>query len=411
VLFDGHELAESMRRDGVTAEHAPVVPVREKRFIDAEESVTWLLEYKWRIDHSRGTPEVWIQRLRLNPIFLDQITTGWIAWVDPARYAALSSVLARRLYTIYAGEVALAEGETAFEHSIEALAARLGLPPGWPTFKTVQSIKLAARELVDAGILTEASIERRGRDAFLAAGAGPPMFFAGYLRGTSVLDDPGDRVLYVFLRFFGIPTPEARRLVYEHAYHTREALRWAAYIFDTAPATVTKNWAGFLRERITAGRTTEGDVGFARWYASRVATSERDDPSRRAVVTPAFESDASAPTRLQTPYVIVRTSEADDLLEAAKGLALGLDRIQLVYARALLAYAIEGDVLIAVTTMLIPDRNAQAISESMARALNTVSGGRVHVLRIDRYDPAIHAGSAPPVADGPALVSGEGTAS
>jgi len=130
------------------------------------------------------------------------------------------------------------------------------------------------------------------------------------------------------------------------------------------------------------------------------------------VTTPAiFENDATAPSRLETPHVIVRTSEADDLLEAAKGLELELDRIQLVYARALLAYAIEGDVLIAVTTMLIPDRNAQVICDAMGHALATVSGGRVRVLRIDRYDPAVHAGAPPPAADGPALVADDSTGS
>lgn len=402
VLYDGSDLAAVMRVDGVSPDHAPVVPERERRFTATEESVTWLLEYKWRVDHTRGTPEVWIQRLRLNPIFLDQVATGWIAWIDPDRYSDLKSALARRLYTIYAADVAFGEGDRSFEHSIESLAARVGLPPGWPMFKTVQSLKLAALELVRVGILADAEVARRGRDPFLCATAGAPMFFAGYLRGTSILDDPGHRVLYVFLRFFGIAAPEARQLLVDRPYLTREALRWAVYIFETAPETVTRNWAGFLRERIAAGRTTEGDVGFARWYAKRNAT-----PAGRkadAFSVPPLQDVVENRPRFEPPRVIVRTAEAEELLESAKRIDLGLDPLDTIYVNELLAYAVEGDSLVAVSTAFLTDRRGQIICEAVGKALSQITTERIHTLRIDPYDPAVHVGAAPPPGTGPTLI-------
>jgi len=237
-----------------------------------EEEVAWLLEYRWRTEYNRTADgEAWIRRLRVNPLWLDQTASGWVAWIDMERYMSLGGPLAKRLYQLLACEAAYGT-PAPWVFSVDALRGACAISPRRFANDVVKSLVPAAQELCAHGVLS--SVEhRRIRNGVheLTVSPGPTLAMASLLRGASALDLHETQVQMMFLRSFGMDDRIARELIELDAAAVPEALLYALFVRDTAPGQVQRSWSKMIEERVRNGRSNAGTVGFEEWRRRQAA--------------------------------------------------------------------------------------------------------------------------------------------
>lgn len=100
-------------------------------------------------------------RVTLSPLMRSNIAANHVITLSPARYQALSSPVARRLYRLL--EVARAEGQLTWRASLEGLAAQLPLAQRFPSH--LQRVLQPAHEmLLAAGIARDVRIRQVNRE-------------------------------------------------------------------------------------------------------------------------------------------------------------------------------------------------------------------------------------------------------
>lgn len=379
------------------AEVAPLVPATTRLAEWTSEEVTWLLDYKWRYDPRTG--ETWITRLRLNPLFLDQLTSGWVAWVSSSVYHGLKSPLARHLYVFLAGHAALRHELTRFDFSMAEVVEGLALPLKREAWRYLSWLEPVLTELEDAGILRGHHVERARGTFTLRLDAGPILFLGHYLRGTSLALAHEDRMLFAFLSYAGFEPKDAHALIAEEPDVVRSALLYTMYVQERTPERFNRSIRGFVKDRIEHRRTNAGDIGYARWYQQRIA---REGLHAAAPSAPALPVADAAPP-LERARVIPRSAAATRYFEEALPHIGAQEGMAGIFLDSLQPFDLLGDTLVVTTDSYVTPPTRAQITELLDAALRTVSGGRVARVRIEEYDRRVHGLAAPEREDGAPL--------
>ena len=103
-------------------------------------------------------------RVTLSPLLRSNIDAGHTVMLSPARYAALTSPVARRLYRLL--EVARAEGKVTWRVGLDRIAEQLPLSQRFPSH--LQRVLQPANEmLLAAGLVRDAAIRQYNRDWYV----------------------------------------------------------------------------------------------------------------------------------------------------------------------------------------------------------------------------------------------------
>jgi hypothetical protein len=262
-----------------------------------EEEVSWLVEYRWRTEYLRNADgENWIVQLRLNPRWFNQAVSGWVAWIDTQRYRALRAPLAKRLYQLMAVEAAYGT-PAPWTFPLEQLRRACAMSERRQANEIVRSLRDAAAELVDAGVLSafEHRKIRRGEHEVTLV-PGDALLLASLLRGVGAADLHETRVQLAFLRAFGVDASVARTLVEGDAAAVHEALLYALFLRETAPHEVQRSWSRMLVDRVEQKRSNAGVVGFESWLRKRRASLAADAAARPSAVRAALPAESAEPS-------------------------------------------------------------------------------------------------------------------
>jgi len=103
-------------------------------------------------------------RVTISPVLRSNIDAGYTVMLSSARYAALSSPVARRLYRLL--EVARAEGMVTWRVALDRIAEQLPLSQRFPSH--LQRVLQPAHEmLLASGLVRDAAIRQYHRDWFV----------------------------------------------------------------------------------------------------------------------------------------------------------------------------------------------------------------------------------------------------
>jgi hypothetical protein len=133
-------------------------PVRER------EGKHWVLEYDVEAERRRDASYNSIERLRINPLWLDQAAAGIAAWMDVELHNSLRSGYAKRLLQLFT--VRAARGWRVFDPwvlDLRALYEQLEVPETqWGKTQTRTAIEAALRTLAEHGVLGDAALTKLG---------------------------------------------------------------------------------------------------------------------------------------------------------------------------------------------------------------------------------------------------------
>lgn len=269
-------------RHPIVPDGAP--PVRER------EGKHWVLEYDVEAERRRDASYNSIERLRINPLWLDQAAAGIAAWMDVELHNALRSGYAKRLLQIFT--IRAARGWRVFDPwvlDLRELYELLEVPPAqWGKTQTRTGITTALGTLVEHGVLGEGTITRVGRGSYeVRIAAGDRLLAAGYQRGTSTADGLADRMLLWHLRSLGFSAQQARDLVRSKPAQVRTVLRRVYYLQAVkgglSSGRPVEDWAAWTRAAIE-GEFSFSDPEWERWLAAQLEAGERGEwlPGRSA---------------------------------------------------------------------------------------------------------------------------------
>lgn len=249
-----------------------------------EEGANNILTYNRRriIRAQGGEPSTYISTLRINPTLVDRAIAGWVAWIDYDRYQRIRSSIGKRLYWLLAGHAALAiPADPAWIFPLDLLGSLL-LVQGGKASRLRDQVMNAAREMQELGILAKADFisPSRGKYNMLFV-PGPPLEFAGFLRGVGILDLNNTRTLMGLLGYFGFQGNQARTLLEGRLDRVREALYYCVYLCDTEQQDkIKKSWTAFILHAVKNDITWRGDIKFVKWLREKQGISV-DDMSGR----------------------------------------------------------------------------------------------------------------------------------
>ena len=250
-------------------------PVRER------EGKHWVLEYDVEAERRRDSAYNSIERLRVNPLWLDQAAAGIAAWMDVELHNSLRSGYAKRLLQLFT--VRAARGWRVFDPwvlDLRELYELLEVPPAqWGKTQTRGGVAAALATLTERGVLGQGEIARLSKGSYeVRLEAGERLLAAGYQRGSGAADGLADRALLWHLRALGFSAPQARELVRAKPDQVRTVLRHVYYL-QTAKGGRTngrpvENWNAWTRAAI------DGDYAFAdpdwqRWLAAQLDAGQR----------------------------------------------------------------------------------------------------------------------------------------
>jgi hypothetical protein len=245
-------------------------PVRER------EGKHWVLEYDVEAERRRDASYNSIERLRINPLWLDQAAAGIAAWMDVELHNALRSGYAKRLLQLFT--VRAARGWRVFDPwvlDLRELYELLEVPAAqWGKTQTRAGVTAALDTLVGHGVLGEGRVTRLGKGRYeLHLAAGERLLAAGYQRGTGGADGVADRMLLWHLRALGFGAPQARELVRTRPDQVRTVLRRVYYLqahkAGLSNGRPVEDWGAWTRAAV------EGDYAFSdpdwqRWLAHQL---------------------------------------------------------------------------------------------------------------------------------------------
>ena len=270
---DRSSLVRAGTRHPLVPDGAP--PVRER------EGKHWVLEYDVEAERRRDASYNSIERLRINPLWLDQAAAGIAAWMDVELHNALRSGYAKRLLQLFT--VRAARGWRVFDPwvlDLRELYDLLEVPPAqWGKSQTRTGVTAALQTLVERGVLGEGAVEKQGKGRYeLRLAAGERLLAAGYQRGTGGADGVADRMLLWHLRALGFGAPQARELVRTRPDQVRTVLRRVYYLQvhkdGLSNGRPVEDWGAWTRAAV------EGDYAFSdpewhRWLAHQLDAGQR----------------------------------------------------------------------------------------------------------------------------------------
>jgi hypothetical protein len=300
-------------RHPLVPDGAPAVREREGKH--------WVLEYDVEAERRREASYNSIERLRINPLWLDQAAAGIAAWMDVELHNSLRSGYAKRLLQLFT--VRAARGWRVLDPlvlDLKELYELLEVPATqWGKTQTRAGVTAALQTLAEHGVLGEASVTKLGKGSYeVHLAAGERLLAAGYQRGSGAADGIGDRTLLWHLRTIGLSAPQARELVRTRPDQVRTVLR-RVYYLQTAKGGLSngrpvEDWAAWTRAAV------EGDYAFSdpewqRWLAAQLEAGTRGEwlpgraphpigfsggaaavsvPARKIAVTPTANGVAAA---------------------------------------------------------------------------------------------------------------------
>ena len=273
-------------------------PVRER------EGKHWVLEYDVEAERRQGASYDSIERLRINPLWLDQAAAGIAAWMDVALHNALRSGYAKRLLQLFT--VRAARGWRVFDPwvlELRELYELLEVPATqWGKTQTRIGVAAALATLAEQGVLGEATLARQGKGRYdVTLVAGERLLAAGFQRGTGAADGIVDRMLLWHLRALGFAAAQARELVRARPDQVRTVLRRVHYLLAVkggqSNGRAVEDWAAWTRAAIE-GEYAFSDAEWQRWLAAQLEAAGRGEwlPGRQAPPV----AVVAAPTRRVT---------------------------------------------------------------------------------------------------------------
>lgn len=274
-------------------------PVRER------EGKHWVLEYDVEAERRRDTSYNSIERLRINPLWLDQATAGIAAWMDVDLHNALRSGYAKRLLQLFT--VRAARGWRVLDPwvlDLKELYELLEVPQvQWGKTQTRTGVATALETLAEQGVLHEAALKKLGRGQYeLRLIAGERLLATGYQRGSGGADSVGDRMLLWHLRAFGFSAQQARELVRSRPDQVRTVLRRVYYLQAVkggqSSGRPVEDWGAWIRAAVE-GEYAFSDPEWQRWLAAQLDAAGRGEwlPGR-AIRPAALESTTTGEQRV-----------------------------------------------------------------------------------------------------------------
>ena len=250
------------------------------------ESKHWVLEYDVEAERRRTTSGVTtsynaIERLRINPIWLNQAASGIAAWLDVDLHNGLRSGYAKRLLQLFT--VRAARGWRVLEPWVLTLRELYGLlevpATQWGKSQTRTGVVSALSTLAEHGVLGAAEVLKLGKGSYeVRLSAGERLLAAGLQRGTGALDSPADRALLWHLRAVGFSPAQARELVRRRPDQVRTVLRRAYYLQamkgGVSNGRRVEDWNAWVRAAIE-GEWAFADPEWTRWLTGQITAAEQ----------------------------------------------------------------------------------------------------------------------------------------
>jgi hypothetical protein len=250
---------------------------------------TGVLDVVWRDDT--------IERITVADAWRPRGGVTPTAWIDYARYFALSDPVAQRLYQLFAG--AVSRGEAApLEQSLDWLRSALGLSARFKRSRVLEYLSDAFAELQRAEVLGEVVFEPAGRGAERVVAMPGPVLQAAQLFAGLTLDVPRDaRVQLAVLQRLGVHRAEAERLLRTDPAQTYEVLCWVLYAQRHEPEAI-RDPGPYIRKAVAEGYRF-AKPAYLRWRAGvqqRSLDLVRARAERAALPAPRAAAPAAAPT-------------------------------------------------------------------------------------------------------------------
>lgn len=288
-------------------------PVRER------EGKHWVLEYDVEAERRRNASYNSIERLRINPLWLDQAAAGIAAWMDVELHNSLRSGYAKRLLQLFT--IRAARGWRAFDPlvlDLRELYELLEVPPmQWGKTQTRTGVAAALTLLAEQGVLGQADVTKLGKGRYeVRLAAGERLLAAGYQRGTGTTDGLADRMLLWHLRALSFSPQQARELVRTRPDQVRTVLRRVYYLQAVkgglSNGRPVEDWAAWTRAAIE-GEYAFGEPEWSRWLVAQLEAGQRGEwlPGRSAAplrVTGATKSATKTVPRDTTTSVVEQPS-------------------------------------------------------------------------------------------------------
>src|SRR5690606_15462750 len=112
----------------------------------------YVLRYERQTEKRREEAHDHIGLLQVNPIWLNQATSGISAWIDVDTHAQLSSLIARRMYQIFAIRIARG-GRTPFLWDLQSFEAEIGYQNRGKPNKRIRNLSVGLEQLVETEVL------------------------------------------------------------------------------------------------------------------------------------------------------------------------------------------------------------------------------------------------------------------
>ena len=249
------------------------------------ESKHWVLEYDVEAERRRASGGIVtaynaIERLRINPVWLNQAAAGIAAWLDVDIHNGLRSGYAKRLLQLFT--VRAARGWRVLEPwilSLRELYALLEVPASqWAKSQTRVGVGAALATLAEQGVLGAAELVKLGKGSYeVRLAAGERLLAAGLQRGSGSVDSLADRTLLWHLRAVGFAPSQARELVRRRPDQVRTVLRRAYYLHAVkngeANGRRIEDWNAWVKAAVD-GEWAFADAEWQRWLAAQLAAAE-----------------------------------------------------------------------------------------------------------------------------------------
>jgi hypothetical protein len=292
----------------------------------------WVLEYDVEAERRRDSSYNSIERLRINPLWLDQAAAGIAAWMDVELHNSLRSGYAKRLLQLFT--IRAARGWRVFDTwvlDLKDLYDLLEIPAvQWGKAQTRTGIMAALTSLTEHGVLGRAELTKLGKGSYeLQLAGGERLLAAGYQRGTGTADGLADRTLLWHLRSLGYSAQQARELVRARPAQVRAVLRRVYYLQfvkgGLSNGRAIEDWAAWTRAAIE-GEYAFSDPEWQRWLDAQLEAGMRGEwlPGRSA--SPVAIAPAAARSVTVTPASEPEASANKDAAEHGTGKGVG-DRI------------------------------------------------------------------------------------
>lgn len=378
------------------------------------ESKHWVLEYDVEAERRRttgGTTTSYnaIERLRINPIWLNQAASGIAAWLDVDLHNGLRSGYAKRLLQLFT--VRAARGWRVLEPWVLSLRELYGLlevpATQWGKTQTRTGVGSALSTLAEHAVLGAAEILKLGKGNYeVRLSAGERLLAAGLQRGTGSLDSPSDRTLLWHLRAVGFSPTQARDLVRRRPDQVRTVLRRAYYLQAVkggmSNGRRVEDWNAWVRAAIE-GEWAFADPEWTRWLTAQITAAEQgrlDGPlaelpvlaipapagpatkqiSARAAASPPSHAAPAEPVPPEEPTEI---QYADDPWGRAVAAYIAERGDPLIYsswlARTALERITDDAVEVAAEDTLVAEWVARKYGERLAELLSAAAGRRLEL--------------------------------